>query len=108
MTNPSKREGAATAMRQINQAWLGGRLDDLAPMLHPEIVMVLPDFAGRVQGREELLAGFRDFSQNATISVPADDTVAPAGICGCSRSKAGPGLPSGGPCSTWKKTPPNV
>jgi ketosteroid isomerase-like protein len=67
MVDESNREDASTAMRQINQAWLGGRLDDLAPMLHPEIVMVLPGFAGSVQGREELLAGFRDFRQNATI-----------------------------------------
>jgi hypothetical protein len=54
-------------MRQINQAWLTGRVQDLAPMVHPEIVMVFPDFAGKIQGREDFLAGFRDFCQNATI-----------------------------------------
>jgi hypothetical protein len=54
-------------MRRINQAWLDGRIDDLAPLVHPDIVMVFPGFSGRVQGRDELLAGFRDFSQNATI-----------------------------------------
>jgi hypothetical protein len=27
----------------------------------------LPDFAGRIQGREEFLAGFHDFCQNAAI-----------------------------------------
>ena len=54
-------------MRQINQAWLGGRVEDLAPLVHAEIVMVLPDFAGKIQGRERFLAGFRDFCQNATI-----------------------------------------
>ena len=54
-------------MHQINQAWLNGRVDDLAPLVHPEIVMVLPDFAAKVQGRERFLAGFRDFCQNAAI-----------------------------------------
>lgn len=54
-------------MRRINQAWLDGKVDDLAPMLHPEIVMVFPGFAGTALGRENLLAGFRDFCQNATI-----------------------------------------
>jgi ketosteroid isomerase-like protein len=58
---------AAAAMRQINQAWLDGRVEDLAPLVHPEIVMVFPGFAGRIQGRDVVLAGFRDFLQNATI-----------------------------------------
>ena len=62
-----KREGPVEAMREINEAWLKRRVEDLAPLVHPEIVMVLPDFAGKVQGREEFLAGFRDFCQNATI-----------------------------------------
>ena len=60
-------EAVAAAMCQINQVWLDGKVEDLAPLLHSEIVMVLPDFSGRIQGREELLAGFRDFCQNATV-----------------------------------------
>src|SRR5438552_14896937 len=67
MVDESKREDAATAMRQINQTWLNGHVEELAPMVHSEIVTVLPDFAGRIQGREHFLAGFRDFRQNATI-----------------------------------------
>lgn len=63
----SKRENAVAAMRQINQAWLKGRVEDLAPLVHSEIVMFFPDFAGKVQGREDFLAGFRDFCRNATI-----------------------------------------
>ncbi len=47
-------------MRQINQAWLDGRV-------HAEIVTTFPDFAGKIQGREGFLAGFHDFCQNATI-----------------------------------------
>jgi uncharacterized protein (TIGR02246 family) len=62
-----ERVEAAAAMRQINQAWLDGRVEDLAPLVHPEIVMVFPGFAGRIQGRDDFLAGFRDFLQNATI-----------------------------------------
>jgi len=63
----SQRESAAAAMRQINQAWLKGQVEDLAPLVHSEIVMCFPDFAGKIQGREDFLAGFRDFCQNATI-----------------------------------------
>jgi ketosteroid isomerase-like protein len=67
MVDESKRENAAAAMRQINQAWLHGEIEDLASIMHPEIVMAFPDFAGSQQGREGLLAGFRDFRENATI-----------------------------------------
>jgi ketosteroid isomerase-like protein len=67
MIDESKREDAAAAMRQINQVWLGGQVEDLGPLVHPEIVMVFPNFAGRIQGREDFLAGFRDFCQNASI-----------------------------------------
>jgi len=63
----SKRERAAAAMRQINRAWRDGRVGDLALMVHPKIVMVFPDFAGKIQGREDFLAGFYDFCQNASV-----------------------------------------
>ena len=67
MIDEAKREAAASAMRQINRAWLDGQVQDLEPMLHSEMIMVFPDFSGRMQGREEFLAGFRDFCQNATL-----------------------------------------
>jgi predicted lipid-binding transport protein (Tim44 family) len=67
MVDESKLQDAATAMRQINQTWRDGQVEALAPMVHPEIVMVLPDFSGSIQGREDFLAGFRDFLQNATM-----------------------------------------
>lgn len=62
-----ERERVAGTMRQITDAWLAGRVDDLGPMVHDEIVMVIPGFAGRVQGRETFVAGFRDFCENAKI-----------------------------------------
>lgn len=67
MAEESKQQGAAATMRRINRAWLDGQVENLAPMLHPEIVMVFPGFARRIQGREEFLGGFRDFCRNARI-----------------------------------------
>lgn len=67
MVEDRRRDEAATALRLINQAWLEGRVEDLAALVHPDIVMVLPGFTGRVQGRDELVAGFRDFCQNARV-----------------------------------------
>lgn len=67
MAEESQREAVTLAMRQINQAWLQGQVDDLAPLLHDEIVMVLPGWANRIQGKKDLMAGFRDFCQNAKV-----------------------------------------
>lgn len=67
MKKESKNERAAAAMRRINQTWLAGHVDDLAEMVHPEIVMAFPGFAGRSEGRDAFLAGFRDFCENAVV-----------------------------------------
>jgi ketosteroid isomerase-like protein len=67
MVEESGHESATASMRRINHAWRDGHVEDLVPLVHPEIVMVFPGFAGRVQGREEFLAGFRDFCQNARV-----------------------------------------
>ena len=63
----AERDRVAAAMRQINEAWLRGRVDDLGALVHDDIVMVFPGFAGRMRGKEPFLAGFRDFCQNATV-----------------------------------------
>ena len=67
MADDPAARSVAEAMRAINQAWLQGRVDDMAPALHPEIVMVFPGFSGQIRGREPFLAGFRDFVQSAKI-----------------------------------------
>jgi hypothetical protein len=56
-----------TAMREINRAWLEGRFNDMTPLLHPDIVMVFPGFAGRLQGRESFLDGFRSFRESSIV-----------------------------------------
>jgi len=45
----------------------GRPVDDLAPLVHSGIVIVLPGFAGRIRGREEFLAGFRHFRESSNI-----------------------------------------
>jgi prepilin-type processing-associated H-X9-DG protein len=67
MADEPRYDAVAETMRRINQAWLDGHVEDLASMVHPEMVMVFPGFAGRMQGREAFLAGFRDFCQNAKV-----------------------------------------
>ena len=65
MAFPAEVASAAATMRHINQAWQNGRLDELASMLHREMVMAVPGFVARAQGRDAILAGFRDYSENA-------------------------------------------
>ena len=67
MADESRCDAVAATMRRINQAWLDGHVEHLAPIVHPEMVMAFPGFAGRMQGREAFLAGFRDFCQNAKV-----------------------------------------
>jgi hypothetical protein len=67
MADKSKNDGVETIMRRINRAWLEGRINDLAPLIHPGAIMVLPGFAKQTRGHDSFLAGFREFTQNATI-----------------------------------------
>jgi ketosteroid isomerase-like protein len=61
------RTAVAEEMRLINAAWLNGRVDDMEASIHPDIVMAIPGLAARIKGRDALLAGFRDFCNNAKI-----------------------------------------
>lgn len=54
-------------MQRINHAWLDGKVETLVPMVDADIIMVFPGFAGRTQGREQFLAGFKDFCENARV-----------------------------------------
>jgi Domain of unknown function (DUF4440) len=67
MMETSGHPAASTVIRTINRVWLDGKVEALAPMVDPEIVMVFPGFAGRTQGREQFLAGFHDFCENAIV-----------------------------------------
>jgi ketosteroid isomerase-like protein len=61
------QSAVAAAMQQINNAWLSGHVDDLVPLVHPDIVMVVPGFAARSKGRDAFVAGFREFCNSARV-----------------------------------------
>lgn len=52
---------------EINQAWRTGRVLDMTPYLHPDIVMKFPKFSGEIAGRDKLIAGFSEFCTNARV-----------------------------------------
>jgi hypothetical protein len=67
MKADSRNEAAILALRRINRVWLDRQVEALVPMVDPEITMVFPEFTGRIRGREQFLAGFRDFCENAKV-----------------------------------------
>ncbi len=135
MPNETNGEIAAATMVRINRAWLDGRIDELEPLVHPEIVMVFPGFGGRIQGRDQFLAGFHDFCSQANVHEfrEHDQRVDVAGrtavvsfqfemvyersgeryrltgaISGSSSRRAVGGSPYGGRCSRWRRRPPET
>lgn len=64
---PTDPESVTEVLGRINKAWLEGRPRDMVALIHPEINLVFPVFAGRTVGRDAFIAGFVDFCQNARI-----------------------------------------
>lgn len=62
------RAAVAAAYARLSAAWRNARYDELAAALDEHVVMALPGFAGRVEGRDALVQGYRDFMQRATLT----------------------------------------
>ena len=54
-------------LARINAAWRNGQPRPMAPLLDERVAMALPDFAGRVQGREAMIGGFETFVRDAQV-----------------------------------------
>lgn len=67
MTDDIERVRVAALMQDINQAWLHNQVAGLKSKVHADVVIVFPGFSGRSQGRETLIAGFREFCESATV-----------------------------------------
>lgn len=61
------RETIRAAITEINQAWLEGRFGDLQPWFHPEMVIVAPGFAQRLEGAAACADSYREFMQAAVV-----------------------------------------
>ena len=57
---------AATA--RINAAWRERRYDDLCQMFAEDMVFTLPGFSGLLQGREAIVASYREFNERVTLT----------------------------------------
>ena len=54
-------------MSAINNAWRSGRISEMIPWLHPDIVMKFPKFSGDMVGRDKMIEGFKEFCVNARV-----------------------------------------
>jgi len=54
-------------IRQMNQAWVEGRFDDLGDYFHEEVVMLMPGSPHSLRGREPMVASYREFSTMAKV-----------------------------------------
>ena len=67
----------------INESWRSGHVEDMAPHLHPDIVMKFPKFSGEIAGRDKLMEGFEEFCSNARVIEysESDEQIDIAGHC---------------------------
>ena len=54
-------------IRRLNDAWVKGQPGQLASFFSEDIVMVLPGFAQRTEGRDACVASYEDFCSQAAI-----------------------------------------
>jgi ketosteroid isomerase-like protein len=52
----------------INAAWRERRYDDLCQMFAEDMVFTLPGFSGLLQGREAVVASYREFIERVTLT----------------------------------------
>lgn len=67
MANVSNDNAVVEALKSINRAWLEGRYEELASLVHEQVVAVAPGFAEHIRGRDPFVAGYRNFMDTAVI-----------------------------------------
>jgi predicted lipid-binding transport protein (Tim44 family) len=74
MTAPSDTEAAVfQVLDRIQRAWRKGPLEDMVPVLDPEIMFVFPGFSMRLIGRDRLVESYRDFNAQARLQSYRED-----------------------------------
>ena len=56
-----------TMIRQMNQAWVEGRFEELGDYFHEEVVMLMPGSPHILRGREPMVASYREFTAMARV-----------------------------------------
>ena len=62
------RDEVRNVLWRLNAAWREGRPEAMAPLLHPDVVIVPPGFTMTVRGREACVASYREFATRAEVT----------------------------------------
>jgi len=63
----NEKDTVRQIVKNINQAWLNDRFEEMDQYFHPDVVFVQPKFAGRLEGRAACIASYREFCAQATV-----------------------------------------
>lgn len=63
----SPKDEIVELVRRINSAWRNGRYDELQACFSEDIVLAMPGLRETMEGREAIIASYRDFRGRATI-----------------------------------------
>jgi uncharacterized protein (TIGR02246 family) len=72
-TTEDARAELRAILRKLSVAWQNRRYEELADLFDDKIVMVLPAFSGRIEGREAVVDGYREFMETAAVSDYQED-----------------------------------
>jgi hypothetical protein len=64
---PETVRAVVEALGRITAAWRGGRPRGMTDLLDENVAMAFPEFAGRLEGRDSLIASFEDFQKAARV-----------------------------------------
>lgn len=65
---PDTEIAVQRVLDRIQTAWRGGRPEEMAPVLSPDITFVFPGFSMRLTGRDRLIESYRDFLAGSRLS----------------------------------------
>ena len=72
-TTEDARAELRAILRKLSSAWQNRRYEELADLFDRSIVMVLPAFSGRIEGREAVIDSYPEFMETATVSDYQED-----------------------------------
>lgn len=67
-------EGVAATLARITAGWMEQRWDELRERFDPRMVMVLPGFSGRLEGREAVVAHYRELMERVAVTDYREDS----------------------------------
>jgi ketosteroid isomerase-like protein len=62
-----ERDAVVEVVRRVNDSWLSGDVEAMSSDLHESVVFAPPEPGARLEGREDAVGSYRDFTSSALI-----------------------------------------